>query len=70
MAVSISDPNKSCAFNVRTQHPVLLSVLHCVLLIRLRPQATMEAPVPRLSSQKSCVWMEWPVSCHLCFPQR
>lgn len=62
--VTISDPN-SHVLDVRTEHPVLLSFLHCVMFIQLRPQTTVEASCPSISllREKVCGWsstVAWP----------
>lgn len=64
MNVTISDPN-SHVLDVRTEHPVLWSFLHCVMFIQLRPQTTVEASCPSISllREKVCEWsstVAWP----------
>lgn len=64
MNVTISDPN-SHVLDVRTEHPVLWSFLHCVMFIQLRPQTTVEASCPSISllREKVCGWsstVAWP----------
>lgn len=49
----------------KDRHPVLRSFLHCVMLIQLRPQTTVEASCPRISflREKVCGWssaVSWP----------
>lgn len=56
---------QSHVLDVRTEHPVLRSFLHCVMLIQLRPQTTVEASCPSISflREKVCGWsstVAWP----------